>query len=252
MRRHHKSKNGGGVDPQWMSKLQEMGCVFYAPMDQTNGFKDLISNNVGSVPSGNNNCTVTWDSSINAYVINNNKNDWAGFWWENLNLFPDMTTSDYWAKCSCTWIVTYRWMTAPPSSGNKYNSTHGFGSADGGELSSVGGSGSTRQVSEYCAPIGHGLPLTTGVWVMATGTNKWNNSGYNRTRIYYQDNGIQKSTVTENWSLKYQTRFGSRFWLAGTLPNNASPTHMAVKNVYVFNNALTATDIQRIYEHDYS
>lgn len=251
MRRQHKTGNvtPGPTPSEWINTITAMGCVFYAPMDQTNGFVDLISGITGAIPSGNNNCTVTWDSTLNAYVIDNKKTNYIGFWWDGLNMFPNMDTSKYWVQQSCSWIVTYRWVTAPDY--NYYNVTHGFGGADGGLSNSVGGASSSRQVSEYCSPYGHNLPYSTGQWVMCTGTNSWSGSGTNRTIRYYKDRGVQCNSVTNSFALEYQTRFGSRFFLAAIFPNNGARTHLAVKNAYVFNKALSVSEIQQIYDHDY-
>ena len=234
----------------WLDTITNMGCVFYAPMDSTYGLTDRISGIVGEVPSGNNSCTITWDNTLNAYVINNTKSNYIGIWWNGLNLFPGHTTNDYWTSINKTWICTHRFITRPAS--NYYNPTFGFGGADGGLINNIGGATTSRQVGEYCSPYVYPsdhTSINTGSWYMMAGTNE-STGNPKRTIKYYRNGTLVSTTNNDSWALKYQARLSERFFGAGIMPNNGSRTHVALKNIYVFNRCLTQAEIQTIYNHD--
>ena len=152
-----------------------------------------------------------------------------------------------------SWLCTHRFITQPDS--NYYNPTYGFGGANNGLVDSVGGATTSRQVAEYASPYAYPSnhsSIYAGTWYMMAGTNTWTGTSSSPKRnLYYYRNGVSAgSSLSDTWALKYQDRFNQRVFGAAIFPNNGSRTNVALKNIYIFNVALTQAQIQTIYDHD--
>lgn len=54
------------IEQNYIDYLKSLGCVFYAPLDSTNGLTELITNTTGTVQY---NSTAVWDNNENAYLF---------------------------------------------------------------------------------------------------------------------------------------------------------------------------------------
>lgn len=229
-RRHYKERT-------YIEWLKSLGCVFYAPMNQEHGLRDIVSGVTGVVPSANTHCSVSWDSALQMYVIDNQGPYYAGVWWDNLNMFPDAVDGSTLARyIPKTVLCTFRFVTNPSS--NYYNIGIGLGAADNGETSNVS-IGASRQVAEYTSPyISFNLRQGTTAKI---GFVRNGNSFY-----LIKDGNWYSKNDNDLFAQTYYSHFGTRVILGAMAVNNGLRTHCAVKNVYVFNTALDLHTIREI------
>lgn len=228
----------------WVKWLKSKGCVFYAPMDAEHGTTDLISGQAGSVPSGNTNCTVTYDTSLKMHVIDNNCANYAGLWWTGLDMFPDAVHNQTLMRAiEISMFATIRIVTNP--AGNHYNIAFGQGGGTNGLTDNVTTGNSGRKLGNYVSPYVSPFNLRAGV-TATVGVMRKNATNYTYMKNYAT---IQENN-NETWTQKYYDIFGQRFSIAAIAPNNGARTHYAFKNIYVFNRGLTDDETAVIAGHD--
>ena len=233
MRREHTTPQGGG----YLDWLKSLGCVFYAPLDQENGLKDLISGITGCFPSGNTNSTVTWDPALQMYVIDNQCSGYAGLWWDGLNMFPDAVNgSTLMRNVTKTILCTTRFIVDPGY--NYYNNVIGIGAANNGLVQNVG-TGTNRQVAEYICPY---VQMN-----LRQGTTAKIGLRRDGLSLYTILNGAWNTqNDNDSWGQYYYTRFGQRVSLANISSGNGPRTYCAMKEVYVFAASLDLSTIRTI------
>lgn len=63
--------------------LKSLGCVFYAPLDQDNGLKDLISGIDGTVVTGS---SAVYDNNEGCYFVKKEGSGYCAIEWHGLNM----------------------------------------------------------------------------------------------------------------------------------------------------------------------
>ena len=236
MRREHNK-----AEQSYIGWLKSLGCVFYAPLDQEHGMTDLISGVTGTVPPANTNCSITWDNTLQMYVIDNQCPYYAGLWWDGLNMFPNAVNgSTLMRNVAKTMLFTVRFITDPAY--NYCNSVIGIGGGDNGQTYNVS-TGSSRQLAEYLAPymqVGLRAGTTAKIGLVRDGLKIW---------LLY-DGAWYSQNNNDTWNQVYYTRFGQRMCIANISNGNGSRTHIAGKDAYVFNTALDLATIRKIQGYE--
>jgi len=88
MRREHIKEK---TEQSYIDWLKSLGCVFYAPLNQENAYKDLITGIDGTVVNASG-VSVGWDSTKQAYKFHA-PDGYCAMIWANINGLTDQQTS---------------------------------------------------------------------------------------------------------------------------------------------------------------
>lgn len=235
-RRHYK------VEQSYIEWLKSLGCVFYAPLDLANGLKDLISGQVGHIPSNNNNCTVEWNEELQMYEIDNSGSYYAGLLWTNLNMFPQLISGvSFMKNQDLTCLLDLKIVTDPNY--NYYNQAIGIGGNDNGYNYNVG-TGTDRSVAHYISPY---------ITLNMRSSDDYDSVGVlfaNQTNNYMKNGLIYSISDSSTWNQIYYDRFGHNLSLCYSAKGNGTRTNYAYRNIYVFNRALDLQTIRKIQGYD--
>lgn len=243
----------------WFEYVKSLGCIFYAPLTQELGFIDLVSETYGYTPTPSSNLTISWNPTYNMYEFDNRNDYYCALWWNQLNLFPNVSSSTYEYTIQHTQIANIRIMT--PYTTNYWNTTMGIGGGNNGYNRYI--SGGSRVMGQclvgYIYSYAHGWGDSFSnqeLNQVAVVVDNPNSSG---SMKHYCMNGdiirdktdgslVEERTPINN--IRHTSILNSTVSLCWRANGSGTQTHMCISDVYVFDNPLPYSVINEIYLHD--
>ena len=233
MRRGHVAPVGGGEPlPPFSESL-----VFWAPLTEGD-LTDHISGSVGTTPSNNTNCSVTWDDNRGLYRINNRVSGFAGLWWQGLNMFPDAVNGSTLMRDIPKTIYLKVLVVTTPN-GNGYAYSVGVGAGNDGYNYNVT-TGTQRAVAECLCPTKAPFNIPIGTLHAICYTRD------NLTNTQYLDGTLVSTNPNDPWTQLYYTRFGTRMSAVFCPQNAGDIADMCIQDIRIYNRALTASEVAQL------
>lgn len=219
----------------YLDWLKSKGCRFYAPMDEEHGTSELIQGWTFNIRSG---CTCVYDSNVQAYLITGNSSSQLAAMWTGKSIQPHNIGKRA-VETSYTVIVDFNLTNAPG-----WSSPFTYGGSDNFNVNASGTSSSRNVLSSIYREFytRNGRTCSLNNWY--TYADYRNLYDVKRNDINTNGIDVMETEHSEGWGFVY---------------NNNVDTHVGLmigcsgymRDLYIFDTALSDGDLMTIYHHDH-